>query len=137
MSNEVTIQSSLKVVSGTSEYVSRPTGFTGDIVGHSGTGGLGAIGPSPGAFVASGSGTGTVPGLTQLSPPGYYRVQNLSNQYTVDVGLVVSGVFYAKEEILPGETYTGRFSVNLDTAKLSFKGQGGHSIECLLEAFQA
>jgi hypothetical protein len=136
MSNEVTVTGSLRVVSGSTQYQSQPSSFKGNIVGHPGTGSVGGLGPTPGYFMAVSSGTGTKPDLSQLTTPGYYRVQNLSDNLTVDIGLVVSGTFYGLQELLPGETYNGRFSGILDPAKLSFKGRSA-SVACKLEAFQA
>ncbi len=104
MANEAEIRGSLQIRTGDGEieYVSRPTTFRGDVTGRKG--------PSPGAITATIAGTDV--DFSELSTPGYARIQNQDLTNTVDVGIwdPETGVFYPMLELLPGESYPLRLS---------------------------
>jgi hypothetical protein len=106
MSNEAIISVQLQVRIGSLNYQSLPPSYYGNISV--------ANGPSPGVVTATPA--GTVVAFTQLKVPGYFRIMNL--QAVGSPGYVEHGPwngtdFFPYEELLPGETYVGRFSRNL------------------------
>jgi len=128
MSNEALIYSQLQIVSGNLEYRSYPNTFQGDRTT--------AKGPSPGAFQAVTSGTGTQVSLTNLSTPAYAVIKNLDDTNYVDVGLVVSGTLYPLMEVQAGESYTIRFSRNMTTTILYIRANTA-ACEVVVEAFES
>lgn len=104
MASEAEIRASLQIrtTDGEIEYGSRPTTFTGDITGRKG--------PTPGAITVSIAGTDV--DFSELSTPGYARIQNQDLTNRVDVGIwdPETGVFYPMLELLPGESYIIRIS---------------------------
>ena len=109
MSGEAQLQASLQITkddaNGIVNYRSYPTGFTADVGG--------ALGPTPGAFVASIYGTDV--DLGQLTTPGLCRVSNQDSTNYVTYGICdpETEVFYPLGEILPGEFFIFRLSRNL------------------------
>lgn len=107
MASEVSIRSSLQIVSGNFRYQSQPTAFIGSVSV--------ARGPTPG--LVSISTTGESVSLSELITPGYCRIQNLDATNYVEWGILVSATFYPLGEILAGESYVFRFSRNLGEAE--------------------
>ena len=101
MANEVTINSKLRVVKDKLSYSSDPPSFSADLTL--------TIGPSPGAFTASTSGT-TVD-LSALTTPTFCRVMNLDTTNFVTFGVYSGAVFYPMIDVYPGETYAIRLAV--------------------------
>lgn len=125
MSKEATVQSglTLRILNSTGSIIqdesTRPSSFTADVSQ--------AGGPTPGAFLASTSGTQVV--LTALTQPGLCVIQNLgvdtngdslfgtvNDQHNwtnyVELGIYVTAVddFFPLCELLPGESYVLRLS---------------------------
>lgn len=102
MSVTVRVNASLQVGS---RYASRPSSFLGTLTND--------VGPAPGNVLCSIH--GTLIDLSQLTIPGYTRIQNLDPTNFVEVGVwdTVTAVFYPIDELLPGETYIRRLSRNL------------------------
>jgi hypothetical protein len=133
MSGEVRVQAMLQIVTGNTFYQSRPTGFVGNLVGHAGTGSVGATGPAPGAFPIQTA--GTIPNLGALDQPGFARISNIDNKGAYDFGLYIGGVFYPFLEVEAGQSYVLKFSKNLNKLLLKFYPQEVQTIEALVEAF--
>lgn len=117
MSGEAQIQVSLQInksdTAGIVNYRSYPTQFTADVDG--------ALGPTPGAFVASIYGTDV--DLSELTQPGLCRLSNQDPTNYVSYGIVdpETDKFYPIGEILPGEFFVLRLSRNLG---LEYYGSG-------------
>lgn len=110
MANEARIQASLSIQKTSNsvkvlDYVSRPSAFQANVAGTKG--------PVPGAINVYTYGVAV--DLSQLVTPGLYRIMNLDDTNYVEFGLrdPVTGAFYPLNEILPGESYVGRFSRNI------------------------
>lgn len=143
MANEAQLRVSLSIRTGNLSYQSSPTAFLGDVIGSKG--------PTPGAISVSTAGTQV--DLSQLTTPGYYRFANLDETNYVEYGIYdpQTHVFYPFGEILPGESYVGRFSRNVqeeylgpgtgthagtESNRLMFLAHGA-SVNVLVEAFEA
>ncbi len=140
MSNEIRVQTNLQVVKGSTFYQSRPTAFVATMNG--------TRGPTPGAFVASK--TGTDVDLSELSQMGgLCRIQNLDSTNFITYGLfdTSSFRFYPLGDVLPGESYvlrlsqelgeeigTGSGTANLGGSTLRIKAHGA-ACQVLIEAF--
>lgn len=112
MSSEAQIRSSLyiRIQDSTTgitrlQYQSNPIAFNADVSTPGG--------PSPGRISVSPGGTDV--DLSKLVNPGLYRIMNTDLTNYVDFGIYepATGTFYPLLEIMPGETYVGRFSRNL------------------------
>lgn len=112
MANEVTVVSSLLILSGKVQARPQPTTFRADCDP------LTAKGPTPGAVACSL--IGTLIDLSQLTTPGFCRFQNLyntdngaTNAY-IEVGIydqtAAVNKFYPLFELMPGETFILRLS---------------------------
>lgn len=134
----VRIQSSLQIKGAVVDYASRPTNITGTVVTESA--------PAPGRVNVTPA--GVLVDLSKLSTPGYYRIMNMSATSWIEYGIWVAGLskFCPWGEMLPGESYTGRFSRNLmqedtgsasviDVDSIMLVSHGGNA-EALLEAFE-
>lgn len=107
MADEATISVSVNVNNGLLQYDRSGVSFEAD---------LSAVkAPLPGHVEVDTDGV-DVP-LTGLTTPGLYLVTNLSTTYRVEVGIrdQSTGNFTPFHEVLPGETFPGRFSRNLRT----------------------
>lgn len=106
MSGEAQMQVSLQITkddtAGILNYRSYPTQFTADVSG--------ALGPTPGAFIASI--TGTDVDLTQLTVPGLCKITNQDDTNYVTYGIHEESTnqFYPLGEVLAGEFYIFRLS---------------------------
>jgi hypothetical protein len=106
MSGEAQLQVSLQInkndADGVVQYRSYPTQFTADVDG--------AMGPTPGAFLASIYGTDV--DLSELTTPGLCRISNQDPANYVTFGTCdpETDKFYPLGEILPGEFYLLRLS---------------------------
>ena len=106
MSDEAQLQISLQInkndAVGVVQHRSYPTQFTADVTG--------ALGPTPGAFLASIYGTNvdfdelTIPGLCKISN------QDATNYVTFGICDPETNKFYPLGELLPGEFYILRLS---------------------------
>lgn len=107
MANEAQIRSSLQILKDPLEYRSQPTVFNADVTGIKG--------PVPGAITASTAGTDV--DLSELTVPGFCRLQNLDSTNLVDFGIwdPESDLFYPLGELQPGEVYVIRLSRNLSS----------------------
>jgi len=142
MSNEATVQSSLRISKGNLKYQSQPSQFQADVsVGN---------GPTPGAVTVSKFGTDI--NLSQLAAPGLCRLMNLDATNYVEWGAYdldsPLGQFTPVGELLPGESIvirlsrflgkqlgTGSGTPSIDTGiTLRLKAHGASCI-CLVEAF--
>lgn len=105
MSSEATIQTSLQISKSGLEYQSRPTSFRADVTGKKG--------PTPGAITVAVLGTSIT--FSELTTPGFCRIQNLDDTHFVEVGIYDPELnrFYPLLELQAGETYVFRFSRNL------------------------
>ena len=105
MANEVTIVSSLRIVTGNLIYQSQPTAFSAAMTGSKG--------PTPGAISVPIGGVAVTFG--ELITPGFCRLMNLDATNYVEYGIRDPGinVFYPLGEILPGESFILRLSRNL------------------------
>lgn len=103
MANEARVSSLLAINAGNVQYSSLPSAFTADVTGRKG--------PVPGAFTATTAGVDV--DLSELTTPGLYRVMNLDATNFVEIGIRDADGFLPFHEIMPGETYVGRFSRNL------------------------
>ena len=106
MASEATINTSLQITKGSLQYRSNPTAFRADVSGSGG--------PTPGTITATNAGTDV--SLTQLTTPGLCRIQNLSTDYEVEVGVwnADQSEFYPLLALLPGETFVIRLSTSLN-----------------------
>jgi hypothetical protein len=117
MSGEAQLQISLQITKsdavGIVNFRSYPTQFTADVTG--------ALGPTPGAFLASVYGTDV--DLSELTQPGLCRLSNQDATNYVTYGVVdpETDKFYPLGEILPGEFFVLRLSRNL---KWEYAGSG-------------
>jgi len=106
MSGEAQIQVSMQITKddtdGILNYRSYPTQFTADVSG--------ALGPTPGAFVVSI--TGTDVDLSQLTVPGLCKITNQDAVNYVEYGIheASTNQFYPLGEVLAGEFYVLRLS---------------------------
>ena len=143
MADEVSIRNSLQISDSPLDYRSQPTQFLGDIVAAN------PKGPCPGAITVAVAGTDV--DFSELTTPGYCRLQNLDDTNFVTYGIwdPEGGVFYPLGEILAGETYVLRLSRDLaweygtgtgtsgaETNTLRFKADTA-SLVVLIEAFEA
>ena len=110
MSNEARVTCSLNIVKRVDEitvleHVTRPSAFLADVDGTKG--------PVPGAVTIPVGGKRI--DLSELTTPGLYRIMNLDSTNYVEYGIrdPDTNRFYPWGELLPGETYVGRFSRNL------------------------
>jgi len=148
MSGEAKIQISLNIdkidATGNLSYRSYPLTFNADVDG--------ALGPTPGAFIASIYGTDV--DLSQLTVPGLCRLSNQDPTNYISYGICdpETDKFYPLGELLPGEFFLLRLSRELgqeyagsgtgtgtsgaNTNKLRFVS---HTAPCavLVEAFEA
>lgn len=140
MANEITISCGMSFKKGSTVYRSQPTSFRADMDGNKG--------PSPGAITASVFGTSVA--FTELSTPGWCRLQNLDAVNFVQYGIYDTGgaVFYPLGELLPGEITILRLSRNLGESyastgtgtsaavnRLHFKADTA-DVNVLVEAFE-
>jgi hypothetical protein len=128
MSDEATIHCSLQITKDSLEYRSYPSAFQADVAT--------AKGPSPGAFTASYTGTGTQVSFTNLSTPALAIVRNLDDTNYVELGVVVSGTFYSLLEIQAGEFYPYRFGRNM-TKTIIYIRANTADCDVSVEAFEA
>lgn len=109
MSGEAKIHVSLQITkadaAGNVNYRSYPTQFDADVDG--------ALGPTPGAILASIYGTDV--DLSQLTVPGICRLSNQDSDNFVTYGIYdpEADKFYPLGELLPGEFYILRLSRDL------------------------
>ena len=122
MADEVTIRVEMNVLKDNLDYRMRPNSFSGDMNGA-------ANGPSPGAVLATVTGTNV--DFSQLTTPAYCRIQNLDTVNYVEVGIWDGLKFYPLLEILPGETYPMRLSRNLTQEFGTGTGTTGSAINQL------
>jgi hypothetical protein len=130
MANEFDIRVSVGLRNGNTDFQSRPNAFKAD---QENVGG-----PTPGQILVSTDGTDV--DLSELTTPGIAWLQNLSEDYYVEVGIwdATAGVFYPFAELLPGEFYPLRLSRyiqqefsgtgtadTLSSSRLRFKAIGG------------
>lgn len=105
MANEVTVRATLQINKDHESYDSRPGGFsaTKENVG----------GPTPGHVLVGVGGTDI--DLSQLTVPGFCRLQNKDEENYVEYGIKEpsSGFFYPLGELGPGETYVLKLSRNI------------------------
>lgn len=109
--NEATIRSSLDIKVGNLDYSSKPTTFKADVPDSKG--------PTPGILLIPTSGRNIT--FDELTTPGLYRIMNLDEDNYVEYGILIAGeapytaltAFVPLNEILPGESFVGRFSRNL------------------------
>ena len=113
MANEVTVRTTLQVITGSIEYISRPQQFTADMTGEKG----------PGPGVVEISIAGTIIDLSEFTTPAFCRIQNIgrvdggtadANTY-VEYGVMdpETSIFYPLGEMLIGESYIIRLSRNI------------------------
>lgn len=103
MANEIRVQTSLQINTGSLQYRSQPTQFNADMAGIGG--------PTPGQLVASLIGTDV--DLSELEElGGLCRIQNLDDTNFVTYGIFdfSANRFYPLGEMLPGESYVLRLS---------------------------
>lgn len=105
MANEITVNISLQVKSGNLNYRSQPTVFRADMDG--------VKGPTPGSITVPV--TGVSVSFSELTTPGFCRLQNLDETNYVEYGILdtLGSVFYPLGELLPGEIAIIRLSRNL------------------------
>ena len=140
MADEARITSSLQILSSKLQYYSRPITFTGDVIGSKGG--------VPGAIAVALAGTNV--DFSELTTPGYCRIQNLDDTNYVEYGIYDPETykFYPLGELLAGETYVFRFSRNLaaeygtgtgttgaSTNQFQLKAYGS-ACDVLIEAFE-
>lgn len=113
MANEASVQCSLQIRAGNIVYRGQPTAFKADVTGRKG--------PLPGTFEATTEGTDL--DLSQLVSPSLYRIMNLDEDNYVTLGIydAANALFHPLHDLLPGETYVGRFSRHLG---IEFAGTG-------------
>jgi hypothetical protein len=100
MADEASVRSSLNVNKGNVQYRSYPTDFTADMTGSKG--------PTPGSITVTGEGTDV--DLSELTTPGFCRVINQGDTYTVMLGVWNGTSFMPAKDLLPGEHYVIRLS---------------------------
>lgn len=107
MASEIQVRVGLGIRKDNLQYQSQPQAFNADMVTST------PKGPVPGAFSVSVDGTAC--DLSQLTTPGFAKIQNLDSTNYVEYGIrdVSSNLFYPLGELLPGEVYVLRFSRNL------------------------
>lgn len=118
MANEITVQASLSVRSGSLDYRSRPSTFRADVVSAT------PKGPTPGAITVAVTHTNV--DLSQLGTPGMVWLQNLDAVHYVEVGVYLSwlGLFVPVIELGPGEAYPLRLSRFLGQDLVAGTGTG-------------
>jgi len=146
MANEARITSSLSIQKRDGTLIlmdyNQPRQFVGTVTGTKG--------PTPGALTIPVG--GKVVSLDELDTPGYYRITNLDTDNYVEYGIrdPATNRFYPWGEILPGESYVGRFSRNVrEEYQGTGTGTGGEGenqiffkantadVVCSVEAFEA
>lgn len=144
MSNEAVVRSSLGINKNNLHYStpSQQAGFSADVTGQAG--------PTPGLIIVPVG--GVVVDLSKLATPGLYEIVNTEdvggNYFEYGVRDPVSNQFYVWGEVLPGESYIGRFSRNLQeyyagtgtgtsaaTNQVFLKATGG-TVKAVLQAFE-
>ena len=109
MSGEASLQVSLQITkdddAGVVNHRSYPTQFNADVSG--------AMGPTPGAFLATVYGTDV--DLSELTQPGLCRISNQDSTNFITFGVTdpETNKFYPMGELLSGEFYIFRLSRNL------------------------
>lgn len=103
MANEVTVRSSLQILSGDNQIQTQPTDFKADITSFKG--------PTPGAIEVTVAGTDV--DLSQLTTPGYCRIMNQDATNFASGGIWDGVTFYPLLEFPPGESYVVKLSQNL------------------------
>lgn len=106
MADEATLNISLQITKDNLQYRSNPTGFKADVSGNSG--------PTPGTITVTQAGTDV--DLSELTTPGLCRIQNLSTEYEIEVGVwnPDQSEFYPVMALLPGESYVIRLSTSIN-----------------------
>lgn len=106
MANEARVNSGLQITLGELQYRSNPTAFLADVSGSGG--------PTPGTITVTNAGTDV--DLSEITTPGLCRIQNLSSDYEVEVGVwnADQSEFYPLLALLPGETFVMRLSASLN-----------------------
>lgn len=133
MANEATVRTSLQIrkTSGQTtllEYASQPSGFLATVTGTKG--------PTPGAMLAST--TGTDVSLTQLTTPGLCRIMNQDVTNFVEVG-IFDGVitFYPLMKLLAGESYVFRLSADVEAGAATLRIRANTAaVNVLVECFE-
>lgn len=124
MANEAAIKSSLSITKGNLQYQSRPGSFNADVTG--------AKGPTPGA-VAIATSPGTDISFSELTTPGFVRIQNLDSTNFVEFGIWDGSTFHELGELQPGEEYVFRFSRNMSGFRMKADTA---AVNCVVEAFE-
>ena len=107
MANEIRIGASLTITADSQrQYQSRPGAFVDDLLGS-------FKGPTPGVLVVTTAGRDVY--FTELTTPGLCFLHNLSEDYTVEVGVfdTITGRFHPLCELPPGVGYPICLSRNL------------------------
>lgn len=133
MSNEATIHTSLQISNSTSgfKYRSYPTGYNDDVTGSKG--------PTPGAIACSTGGTDV--DLSELTTPGWCRIENLDPTNYITVGIWDGLTFHEFGEVGPNEFWVIKLSrlvgdaVGTDYGNLRIKADTA-TCNVLVEAFE-
>ena len=142
MAGTIQVRTSIQISNGTLYYQSNPTTFTA--VQNL------AIGPTPGAIIATQAGTNV--NLSQLQTPGVCTIQNLDLNNYIEYGIWDPNTqeFYPLGEVLAGEIWAFRLSrylgIDIGTGpgttpsgtgkQLRLKGIGG-PCQSIVSAFNA